>query len=238
MDKETKTGVQLKEMDEAGTGVARIATLDVIDHDGDIVVKGAFGEQNVLVLPSHQWGNIPLGRARVFEKGREVLAEFQLNLDTAQGTEWHKALLFDFKRGDPLQQWSYGFIVEKASFREEEGVGRVRILEQIEVHEVSPVVLGAGIGTGTLAVKGKQTFEKQLDAVMTEIDDIVKRAVSIVKLRADEGRKLSPARLEQIGELKNRLEKLIASCKEVDPAEANKLLAQFTAIQTGRHKGE
>ena len=153
MEIERKLGVELKQLDEEGTGLARIATLDVIDADGDVTVKGAFGEQHVQVLPTHDWGSVPLGKARVFEKGNEALAEFKLNLETVVGKEWHAALRFDLHDGKPIQAWSYGFSVEEASFEERDDVGRVRILEKIKVHEVSPVVIGSGVDTGTLAIK-------------------------------------------------------------------------------------
>lgn len=153
MEMERKSGVELKQLDEEGTGLARIATLGVIDADGDLTVKGAFGEQRVQVLPTHDWGSVPLGKARVFEKGNEALAEFKLNLETVVGKDWHAALRFDLANGEPIQKWSYGFSVEEASFEERDDVGRVRILEKVKVHEVSPVVVGSGVGTGTLAIK-------------------------------------------------------------------------------------
>ena len=153
MERESKTGVELKQLDEEGTGLARIATLGVIDADGDLTLKGAFGEQHVLVLPTHDWGSLPLGKARVFEKGNEALAEFKLNLETVIGKEWHTALRFDLQDGKPILAWSYGFSVVDASFEERDDVGRVRILEKVTVHEVSPVVVGSGVDTGTLAIK-------------------------------------------------------------------------------------
>lgn len=152
MEIETKLCVELKQIDDEGSGLARIATLDVIDADNDLTVKGAFGEQHVKVLPTHNWGSIPLGKARVFEKGKDALAEFQLNLETAVGKEWHSALKFDLADGKPLQEWSYGFSVLKSKF-EERDEGRIRILEELKVHEVSPVVIGSGVDTGTLAIK-------------------------------------------------------------------------------------
>lgn len=170
MERESKTGVELKQLDEAGTGLARIATLDVIDADGDLTVKGAFGEQHVQVLPVHNWGSVPLGKARVFEKGNEALAEFKLNLETVIGKEWHTALLFDLNNGKPIQDWSYGFTVEEASFEERDDVGRVRILEKLTVHEVSPVVVGSGVDTGTLAIKsapGKRATPSHSTATST-----------------------------------------------------------------------
>ncbi len=235
MNREAKLGVELKDLDDEGAGLARIATLEVVDADGDFTKRGAFGEQHVLVLPTHQWGSVPLGKARVFEKGDGAFAEFQLNLETIIGKEWHAALKFDFAGGKSIQKWSYGFSVKESSFEERDDVGRVRVLEAIIVHEVSPVVVGSGVDTATVAVKASKSFEAQLDAVMTEIDDIAGRAASIMKLRMVEGRGLSTARLEQIAELKTRLDEIIEACREISPEEAGRLLARFEAIRTGRY---
>lgn len=167
MEIETKLCVEVKEIDNEGSGLARIATLDVIDSDQDLTIPGAFGEQHVKVLPTHNWGSVPLGRARVFEKGKDVLAEFHLNLETAVGKEWHSALKFDMVGGKPLQEWSYGFSVLKSRF-EERDEGRIRILEELKVHEVSPVVIGSGVDTGTLAIKaGKRAVASHSTATST-----------------------------------------------------------------------
>ncbi|KKM07882.1 hypothetical protein LCGC14_1729500, partial [marine sediment metagenome] len=144
MDIERKTITHLKELDEAGVGLARFATLNVIDSDGDITLPGAFGEQNVKVMPSHDWGAVPLGSARIFEKGDEALAEFKINLDTASGKEWHSALKFDLEQGKGLIEWSYGFKIEDSETETRDGES-VRLLKKLTVHEVSPVMLGAGV---------------------------------------------------------------------------------------------
>src|SRR3546814_6704026 len=46
---------------------------------------------------------------------------------------------------DGLQEWSYGFDIDEYAFGEVDGQ-RVRYLDRLTVHEVSPVLLGAGIG--------------------------------------------------------------------------------------------
>lgn len=152
MPDERKPTVTIKQMGDDGSGLARIATMNVIDKDGDVTRPGAFGEQHVKLLPAHNWGHVPLGKARMFEHADEALAEFQLNLESTAGREWHSALKFDLNNGQPVQEWSYGFSVLKASNGEFENQ-RVRFLESLKVHEVSPVVVGAGVNTSTLTIK-------------------------------------------------------------------------------------
>ena len=196
-----KTGV-IKELGDEGTGIARIAILSAIDSDGDTYLAGAFGEQHVKVLPAHNTGSVPLGRARIYEQGDEALAEFQLNLDTEAGREWHAALKFDFESGNPLQEWSYGFRIVDASSDRRDGEN-VRVLKKLKVHEISPVVLGAGVGTATLSVKQRGgAFGDQIAAVAAELQDVTVRAQEIKALRAGDGRDLSAERRRQLEELK------------------------------------
>ena len=111
-------------------------------------------EQRVKVLAAHDHRTMPIGKGRVYEEGDEALAEFKLNLDSATAREWHAALKFDLADGHPLQDWSYGFKVLDAGFEERDGA-RIRVLKRLAVHEISPVVLGAGVGTRTVAMKAK-----------------------------------------------------------------------------------
>lgn len=156
---EIKRRVALKALDETGHGLARIATLSAVDRDGDAYVPGAFGEQHAKVMPAHDYTQAPIGKARVYESGDEALAEFRLNLNTELGRQWHAALKFDLDAarsgGAPIQEWSFGFTVLDSAV-ESRGGERVRVLKRLKVHEVSPVVVAAGVGTGTLALKPRK----------------------------------------------------------------------------------
>ena len=152
MKVKTFGATRVKAMDDAGKGTAVIATLNVIDKDGDVTMPGAFGDQHAVVVPTHNWNHVPLGKATIREEGNEVLADFQLNLDIQAAREWHSALKFDLANGDALQEWSYGFTIKDSSIGDFDGES-VRFLKSVDVHEISPVLLGAGEGTRTLAVK-------------------------------------------------------------------------------------
>lgn len=227
--------IEIKQLDAEGSGLARIATLSAVDADGDTYAPGAFGEQHVKVLPAHDTMAVPLGRARLYEEGDEALADFQLNLATTAGKDWHAALKFDFDSGRPLQEWSYGFRVIEADTETRDGE-RVRVLKKLKVHEISPVVLGAGAGTGTLAMKSRQPFAAQLDAAIEEMRDIVERAKSVGTLRAEQGRKqtLAEARLDQLAALKSELEAVIRAGRAPN-AEALRQFAKFQQFQARRH---
>jgi HK97 family phage prohead protease len=171
----------VEKMDDEGHGLARIATLAAVDHDGDTYADGAFdwkeGGQWVPILPAHDRRAMPLGKARIYEDGGFAYAELHLNLQTSAGQDWHKHLKFDLAKGRPAQEWSYGFGVMDAVNEHRNGE-RVRVLKRLDVHEVSPVVRGAGAGT---------------------------RAEGVKSTRANDGRKLGADRREQLKQLKTRL---------------------------------
>lgn len=243
MNKTEIKGLVVEKMDASGHGLARLATMTDVDHDGDTYSPGAFswkegGEQWVPMLPAHQRTEMPIGKARVYEKDGVAYAELHLNLDTVAGREWHASLKFDLATGKPAQEWSYGFGVIDA-VREQRGTDPVRNLKRVDVHEVSPVVRGAGVGTATLAMKSRGQFAAQLDAVIGEIDDIVERAGGIATLRTSEGRAMSKARIEQLGDLKGRIETLIgvapkacAKCGGTELDEKGTCKACGTAVET------
>lgn len=244
MDKLIKSGVALKALDEAGRGLARIATLSAVDSDGDTYAPGAFaggGAQTVQILPAHDRRALPLGKARIFEQGDEALAELTLNLDTAAGRDWHAALKFDLDRdrsgGDPIQEWSYGFRIVDAGVETRDGE-HVRVLKRLEVHEVSPVVKGAGVNTATLALKQGpgshgQPFGAAIDAAIAMAADCLARARDVKALRSEDGRQLSAARLKQLAELRAGIGALIAEA-EAEQTQARRLYAGFVASSLPR----
>lgn len=153
----------IKQLSEKGEGIAVIATLGAVDKDNDVTLEGAFGDQIVPVVPAHNWHEAPLGKASVWEQGSEVVAEFKLNLKTSLGREWYEALRFDLEHPPAKQQWSYAFSIPEGGAKD--GVFEnqpVRFLKKLKIHEISPVLLGAGVDTRTVAMKGRAEAMKGL----------------------------------------------------------------------------
>lgn len=148
----TPRGVRVKQVDDQGRATVVFATMNVVDNDGDVALPGAFGQQSVRVVPSHNWGHVPLGKGTTREEGNEALADLVLNMDIPSARDWHAALKFDMENGPPIQEWSYGYAIEDSGFGQHEGQD-VRFLRKVKVHEISPVLLGAGIDTRTVDVK-------------------------------------------------------------------------------------
>ena len=168
----TKALRGLKITDEAAGRVEAVfATLNVVDHDGDITRAGAFepGAKVRISAYNHaSWdGALPVGRGTIAERGDDVVLDGQFFLETSGGRETFEVV----KQMAELQEWSYGYDVLEADKTTVDGA-RVNELRKIKVHEVSPVILGAGVGTRTLAVKRGQRAGKQLAGdIHARLDD-------------------------------------------------------------------
>ena len=228
----------VKELSEKGEGVALIATLNVVDHDDDVTMPGAFGEQHVQVVPAHDWQASPIGKARIHEEGDEVHADFRLNLKTRLGQDWYEALRFDLDHPPARQEWSYGFAVGESG-QGDHGGRRVRFLKKLIVREISPVLAGAGIGTATLAMKdaGGVRLVEQLDAVIGGAERLAARLSDLKRLRAEEGREIPAGRKAQVrelmrllGEIEGGLGAALAGGGGM-PKEAGRLAARHLALR-------
>ncbi len=158
---EKKMKVRTKAVGDDGTALIVFATLSVVDKDEDVIMPGAFGEQLAAILPAHNRSKAPLGKARIFEDANEALAEKRFNLDIENARDWHSAIKFDMADGEPIQEYSFGFTILESSRGEFEG-RQVRFLSKLKVHEVSPVLVGAGVNTRTLAVKSGLAKQEDL----------------------------------------------------------------------------
>lgn len=151
---ETKalTHFELKDADR-GEVRAIFSTLEVIDADGDVTRPGAFEDGAPVRISAYghaSWmGALPVGKGTISAGEKEAVLEGRFFLDTSGGRDTFGVV----KEMGELQEWSYGYDVAKSSEGEFAGA-QVRFLEKLVVHEVSPVLLGAGVNTRTLAVKG------------------------------------------------------------------------------------
>ena len=207
------TRLELKEGDE-GTFTARIATLMVVDSDGDLTKSGAFPEGKELLVSAYMHGSwmgaLPVGKAVIHEDGDEVIAEGSFNLSTETGKEHYEAVKFT---GD-LQEWSYGFLPLKWEDQTIEGQ-KVRVLTKVDPFEISPVLKGAGVGTATLAIKSENdglSFADQMEAALAAVNNMAERSKSLADLRRQEGRVFSAANREGITKL---LDSLTAVSKDL-----------------------
>lgn len=175
MDTKALVGVEVK---DASQGIVRVkfAAYDEIDKHGDVTKKGAYdhGAQVVVSAYNHDsWkGTLPVGKGVLDTDGDAPYADLQFFMNTTAGRETFEVV----KAMGDMQEWSYGLVpieVEHGKFKAagmEEEV-RARYLKKIKVHEISPVLVGAGNSTATVAVKAADGFspeEKEKYARMLE----------------------------------------------------------------------
>jgi hypothetical protein len=189
--------VSVKSASQEGVVSVIFATLNTIDRDGDVTVPGAFGNQIGKISPAHDWRAATLGVAKVREDGNHAIADLQFNLEISSAVDWYKSIRFAHENGAP-QEYSYGFDVLDSEQGVFEGQ-RVRLLKKVKVYEVSPVMVGAGLGTQTLSVKTCTTcgggdphrplkFADQLQAALAMTKAVRDRAREIRAKREDQGR--------------------------------------------------
>lgn len=193
---------------DAGKVVAIFSRFNVKDHDGDVTLAGAFVDGAPVRISSYNhtsWGDkLPVGKGeiRVVDEHAELHGEFFLN--TTAGRDTFEVV----KQMGDLQEWSYGYDILDAEMGVHDGEN-VQFLKSLKVHEVSPVILGAGIGTRTLAVKGRDLkFSEHIGQVQTEVDALITRAQEVKTMRTQEGKNIGSASLEALTGFKSSLNRL------------------------------
>jgi phage head maturation protease len=145
--------VQLKDPDR-GEFSAVICTFDRVDADNDVVRRTAFDDSADCIVSSYghtSWnGTLPVGKARIRTTSTEAIADGQFFLKSTGGRDTHEVVKSLSENG--LGSWSWGFDVLAYADGEHEGKC-VRFLNKVRLHEVSPVLVGASVGTRTLSVK-------------------------------------------------------------------------------------
>ena len=145
---------EIKGDGDEGLVTARFGTSGVKDLDGDVIEAGAIGVQEIQVsqFGHTSWmGGLPVGKGTTREDGDEMLADLAFFMDTTGGRD-HFATI---KALGDLGQWSFGFEIKesRAPTEDERQLGIERILQKLEVFEVSPVRRASGINTQTVDAK-------------------------------------------------------------------------------------
>lgn len=214
------SGIELKE-EKPGSFTARIATLNVIDKDGDVTVPGAFPAGKTILISAYQHGSwmgaLPVGKGVIREDGDEVLVDGEFNLNSDTGKEHYETLRF----APELQEWSYGFrVLEKEEDTEWEGNHVWRIIKKLDVFEASPVLRGAGMNTALLAIKSEKdegmTFNDHSDAVLAAVKEWGDRIKSLADLRRKDGRTLSDPSLEKVAELRTAIDEVACELRQLE----------------------
>lgn len=236
---ETKnSGVRFEIKDEAkGTVDVVFSTFDVMDSDRDVTLPGAIkdGAPTRISAYGHQsWmGSLPVGKGLISTGPKEAVMAGQFFMDTPHGLDTFNTV----KGMGDMQQWSYGYDPVEYSFGEF-GADKtnVRFLKSVDVHEVSPVLLGAGVGTRTLSAKGRELFPAfkqhgtEMCSVLTEYVD---RVIDISVARQKDGKSaLSEETVHMIGVLNETLARLHGmDAKTAGPLADGAVATEFLRFQ-------
>lgn len=197
--KQLLTGFTIKE-DAPGSIEAVYSTFGVVDRGGDIVEASAIEDgKQVPMTWAHDWSRM-IGKGTVTAEPERAIFRGQLFLDTAAGQDAYQTI----KSMGDLIEYSWGFRVLDAAF-EQQGDNLVRRITKAEQFEVSPVLVGEGLNTGTLSLKHGSRFDTQADTVLAAVADLVNRSRSLADLRMKEGRVLSSANRDRLASIHSAL---------------------------------
>lgn len=145
--------VTIKNADQ-GIVEAVFATFNVVDHDGDLTLPEAIAADTKCVISAygHQsWnGELPVGWGTITKNSNEAIITAQFLIDTPHGRAAFDTVKALADQG--LGEWSYGLMNVKAERKTIDGRS-VRVLKAIDIPEVSPTLVGAGINTRTTGTK-------------------------------------------------------------------------------------
>lgn len=163
MNTKSLRGVKVDDADK-GEVTAVFSTFNVVDKDGDVTLPGAFEDGAEVLISAYghkSWeGALPVGKGTIRQTKTEGVFRGQFFMDTDAGRDHFEVV----KALGGKQEWSYGFDIMDSEPGEKDGQ-RVRYLKRLAVHEVSPVLIGAGVGTRTLSVKALKNAGAEYKAI-------------------------------------------------------------------------
>lgn len=223
---------------------AVFATLGVIDKDGDVILPGAIDDGASIIVSAYghkSWdGELPVGTGTIHEIGNEAVAKMDFLMDTAHGADTFRTVkaLKDAGKGE----WSFSLQNKTETIGEWEGT-TANLISSTYVHEVSPVIAGAGVNTRTLSAKGygvDMKFSEHIDAVKADVETLVERARDVVALRAAKDKTISPDTGAQLDALADELKVLAGTVvsepddtDESDAAANEQAANEFARYLTG-----
>jgi HK97 family phage prohead protease len=214
---------------EEGAVTAIFSTFNVIDKDGDVTLPGAFEDAAPVIISAwgHAWEDLPVGSGAIKADPDRALLDGRFFMDTTHGLDTYRTI----KGLAGLQEWSYGYDVLDSEDGQLNGQS-VRFLKKLHVYEVSPVMVGAGIGTGTLDMKSLSYQEvlKSAEGLRAGLDAVVARTRDRVELLTKEGRVLSAANRDRLATLTSTMRESLAEVEkllaETDPGKASAAVLQ------------
>ena len=134
---------------EAGEILALVSVFNNVDRANEVVRPGAFKASLSKRMPKgvlfHDWTKPVAKTIEAYETAEGLVVKAKFNLETRDGAE-----AFSNLKGGYLDEFSIGYRVVKESFDKKQGI---RNLEELELFEFSPVLVGANEATRLLSIK-------------------------------------------------------------------------------------
>jgi hypothetical protein len=172
-----------------GEVVAVVATLGVVDKDGDVIMPGAFPAGGSKVKLSGYRHNIitedapPAGKGVIYEQDGKAIFDGKFFMSTDHG----RNAFHTTKEMGEDGEWSFGFPREVKTGEmtaEWKTKGAKRIITGILPIEASPVLVGAGWGTGTLSAKAAEEVVEFIEQDVALVESAMSPTV-VVETPAD-----------------------------------------------------
>ena len=214
-----KAPIELKEEGDTKYLEAVFSLFDSIDSDNDVTKAGAlrsgYTGNKVPLVWNHDWSKV-IGRGVIeSDNQKAVFKGYFLNTDA--GKEAYETV----KAMQDMQQFSYGFQVLKADkgthINSKGEEVPVRVLEDVKVWEVSPVLVGAQQNSFVQALKsGLDTMEDESTEAHAEVvtETVVEKIssentdASISKDLPQQGKRLGDHAVTSLEELKAFTERI------------------------------
>lgn len=230
-------------LDDSGAISFRFAKKGVVDHHGDIIEPNSMETGKEILMSSwnhSSWGpGLPIGKGKIEEDSTHYRLSGMFNLKTTIGREHYETVKFNGN----LQEYSFGFDILDSRSDTVDGK-QIRRLIKLDTFETSPVLMGAGIDTGTDTIKSKEsegaeskTYHDHAEIVMASVADFVKRSQSIADLRQEDGKEpVSEKNREKLKALSadmrkaaDEIDRILSTSEEDD--EEIKAIMSFLAAQ-------
>tara|TARA_R100000742_G_C4277802_1_gene99975 strand:+ start:1531 stop:2358 length:828 start_codon:yes stop_codon:yes gene_type:complete len=207
---------------------AVFSVFNEMDSDGDVVmpnsIKSGYGDNGVAMVWAHDW-KTPIGRGVIEQDGDKATFKGQFIMDTQAGKDAFNTV----KAMGDLQQWSFGYEVldyENGTYQKDsETPTDARYLKELNVWEVSPVLVGANQNTFTVGVKEDKdkdveakseehtekelsglTLDEQSDDLLIKLSELLSRFKELTALRLGKEKELSKKSATLIEEVQDALQ--------------------------------
>ena len=176
-----KSPIELKEDGDKRYLEAVFSLFDTIDSDNDITKAGAlksgYGGNKVPLVWNHEWSKV-IGRG-VIESDNQKAVFKGYFLDTQAGKEAYETV----KQMQDMQQFSYGFqVMDSDTSTAIDSKGDevpVRVLKDVKVWEVSPVLVGSqqnsfvqALKSGLDSMESDPEEDENIDDYDTEFEEV------------------------------------------------------------------